>query len=120
MERSVFAIEVCARLDRAPQLLPMLRAAIAEQSGAVGLQQKWMMYKRACDVLLGHIGLIERGCWDYFDDHQRATADFQMWLSGMVTEEGARMMPSGKPDPYRGEPRYLTFTMAFSIVRPSP
>ena len=29
-----------------------------------------------------------------------------MWLGGMTTEEGARRQPSGKPDIYRGEPRY--------------
>jgi hypothetical protein len=38
----------------------------------------------------------------------------------MTTEEGSRREPSGRPDPYRGEPRYLTFTMTFLIVQGSP
>lgn len=120
MQSSIFSIEVAARLDRAPNLLPVLKSAITEQPQAVNLNQKWHLYKRASDALLGHLGLIERGCWDYFDDHTRAENDFKMWLGGMTTEEGARREPSGRPDPYRGEPRYLTFTMTFLIVSGSP
>jgi hypothetical protein len=117
---SIFSIEVAARLDRAPHLLPILRSAITEQPHTVGLHQKWQLYKRASEALLGNLGLIERGCWDYFDNDERAEKDFKMWLGGMTTKEGARQMPSGRPDPYRGEPRYLTFTMTFLLLRPSP
>jgi len=117
---SIFSIEVAARMDRAPNLLPLLRSTITDQQASVGLQQKWQAYRRAAEALLGNLGLIERGCWDYFDNHQRAEKDFKMWLGGMTTEEGARRTPSGAPDPYRGEPRYLTFTMTFLIVNPSP
>jgi hypothetical protein len=120
MSSSIFSIEVAARLDRAPNLLSVLRSAIQEQPDAVGLHQKWQLYKRASDALLGNLGIIERGCWDYFDNDQRAEKDFKMWLGGMTTEEGARTMPSGTPDPYRGEPRYLTFTMTFLLVAESP
>ncbi len=120
MRSSIFSIEVAARLDRAPNLLPILRSAITDQPHAVGLHQKWEIYKRASDALLGNLGLVERGCWDYFDNHDRAEKDFKMWLGGMTTEEGARPTPSGKPDPYRGDPRYLTFTMTFLMVHGSP
>jgi hypothetical protein len=120
MPKSIFSIEVAARLDRAPGLLPILRSAIVDHPNVIGLQQKWHLYKRAADALLGHLGHIERGCWDYFDDDARADKDFAMWLAGMTTEEGARKEPSGRPDPYRGEPRYLTFTMTLLLVRPSP
>jgi hypothetical protein len=119
MSKSIFAIEIAARIDRAPGLLPILREAVAGQGPQMGLQQKWDTYKRASDALVGHLGHIERGCWDYFDDDARADSEFASWLSGMTTEEGARAHPSGRPDPYRGEPRYLTFTMAFLLVRPS-
>ena len=120
MLSSIFSIEVAVRLDRAPNLLPLLKSAITDQPNTVGLHQKWELYKRASEALLGNLGLIERGCWDYFDNHQRAEKDFKMWLGGMVTDETARTSPSGKPDPYRGEPRYLTFTMAFLLVQSSP
>jgi hypothetical protein len=120
MQSSIFSIEIAARLDRAPNLLPLLRGILTSQPNVVGLQQKWETYKRASEALLGNLGFIERGCWDYFEDHARAEKDFKMWLGGMTTEEGARPQPSGRPDPYRGEPRYLTFTMTFLMVRPSP
>ncbi len=120
MQSSIFSIEVAGRLDRAPNLLPLLKSAIVEQAQVVGLQQKWMLYRRASEALLANLGIIERGCWDYFEDHNRAEKDFKMWLGGMTTEEGARATPSGRPDPYRGEPRYFTFTMTFLIVNPSP
>lgn len=120
MKSSIFSIEVAARLDQAPNLLPILKGALTDQPQAAGLHEKWQCYRRASEALLGNIGVIERGCWDYFENHERAERDFKMWLGGMTTEEGARRMPSGRPDPYRGEPRYLTFTMTFLMVRPSP
>jgi hypothetical protein len=120
MSSSIFSIEVAGRLDRAPNLLPVLKSTIVDQGAAVGLQKKWEVYKRASEALLGHLGIIEKGCWDYFDNEARAEKDFKMWLGGMTTEEGARPQPSGRPDPYRGEPRYFTFTMTFLMLRPSP
>jgi hypothetical protein len=65
-----------------------LRSAIVEQPQAMGFHHKWQLYQRASDALLAHLGLIELGCWDYFDDHDRAERDFQMWLRGMTTREG--------------------------------
>jgi hypothetical protein len=119
-ESSIFAIELCARFDRAPDLVAALRRCITDHPRAVSLQQKWELCHRATRALYAHLGIVERGCWDYFDDTKKAGKDFSMWLRGMTTEEGARRAPSGAPDPYRGEPRYLTFTMAFLLVRPSP
>lgn len=120
MSSSIFSIEVAARLDRAPDLLDTLRSCVKDQPALPTLQQKWESYKRAADALSTHIGLIERGCWDYFDDEAKAEKDFKMWLGGMTTEEGVRHGPSGRPDPYRGDPRYLTFTMTFLLMNPSP
>jgi hypothetical protein len=117
---SIFSIEVCARMDRAPDLLNSLRGAIQDQPAKVSYQQKWEQYRRASNALLANLGTIERGCWDYFENDEKAEKDFKMWLGGMTTEEGARKQPSGKLDIYRGEPRYLTFTMTFLMLRPSP
>ena len=116
---SIFSIEVAGRLDRAPNLLPILKSAITDQPQALGLHQKWQLYRRATEALLGNLGVIERGGWDYYENHERAEKDFKMWLGGMTTEEGSRQKASGKPDPYRSEPRYFTFTMTFLMVRPS-
>jgi hypothetical protein len=120
VDHSIFALEVCAKLvPESP-----LRAALAEIIQAVperlGLHQKWQQYQRATQLVVESLPAVERGCWDYFDDDGRALGDYEMWTNGMVTEEGVRAEPSGLPDPYRGEPRYLTFTMAMLILQGSP
>jgi hypothetical protein len=120
VQHSIFAMEVCARLDVNAGMLATLRDCIVQQPVAATLQQKWTMYRRAAELVAANLQHVERGCWDYFDDDARALRDFDMWLKGMTTEEGARTAPSGVPDPYRGEPRYLTFTMAFLLVHGTP
>lgn len=118
MRHSIFAMELCMRLE--PSLRHALRERVLGHPAAATFQEKWNLYRGAAEELLPHLAHLERGCWDYFDDDTRAQADFKMWCDGMLTEEGARLAPSGQPDPYRGEPRYMTFTMAFLIVQGSP
>src|SRR5262249_7293800 len=89
-------------------------------SERMSLHGKWTQYQRAAQILIDNLGAVERGCWDYFDDDARAKRDYDMWTKGMLTEEGVRRAPSGPVDPYRGGPRYLTFTMALLIVNDSP
>ncbi len=120
MEHSVFALEVCARLEAGSPLRGALLEITRGKAPRMTLQQKWEQYRAASAVLLQHLSLVERGCWDYFSDDARARRDYDMWTKGMTTEEGARTAPSGQPDPYRGQPRYLTFTMAFLIVQDTP
>jgi len=120
MEHSIFAMEVCARLDRAPTLVQSLRAKIQAHPKLVGLHEKWEFYRACTGDLLASINEVERGCWDFFDEDQRAQRDYKMWCDGMITEEGARVEPSEVADPYRQtEARYLTFTMAFLLVQGS-
>ena len=57
MESSIFSIEVAARLDRAPNLLPLLKSAIVDQPNAVGLHQKWLLYKRASEASVSYTHL---------------------------------------------------------------
>lgn len=120
MEKSIFTLEACVRMDRVPNLLPTLRSAITGHPATTGHQEKWAIYRMASQALLANLGMIERGCWEYFDDTPRANDMFDNWLAGMTKKETARQAPSGVADPYRGDPRYLTFTMVFSLVRPSP
>src|SRR5262245_49250800 len=97
-------------------LRDQLAAVIAKAPPQMSHQLKWQQYTRAAKLLYDNLALAERGCWDYYDDEDRAQKDFAMWTNGMLTKEGVRPSPSGLPDPYRGEPRYLTFTMALLIV----
>lgn len=120
MQHSIFAMEICARLEIESPLLVALREVIAAAPPQLNLHQKWQQYQRAAALLLDNLHLAERGCWDYFDNDERARKDYDMWSNGMLTKEGVRPGPSGMPDPYRGDPRYLTFTMALLLQQGSP
>ncbi len=112
--RSIFAIEMCLQLDA--DLQRQLSRAVTENSLRMTYGDKWQRYCFASNLLLQNAPLWHRGCWDFFDDSDRAEKDFHMWVQGMLTREGARTEPSGSADPYRREPRYLTFTMAAVLV----
>jgi hypothetical protein len=118
MKHSIFAIEVCLPLDAA--LHSHLRALVVDHPERAGYQEKWSLYREAATTMLANLGRLERGCWDYFDDNTRALRDYDMWVHGMTTCEGARTQPSPSPDPYRGVQTYMTLTMAFLIVWGSP
>jgi hypothetical protein len=120
VQHSIFAIELCARLVPESPLRFALAEMISSAPERMSLHQKWMQYQRASQILVENLATVERGCWDYFNDDARALKDFEMWTQGMVTEEGVRAEPSGLADPYRSEPRYLTFTMALLILQDSP
>jgi hypothetical protein len=120
VQHSIFAIELCARLVPQSPLRFALAEMISSAPEQMSLHQKWMQYQRAAQILVENLSTVERGCWDYFNDDAKALADYEMWTRGMVTEEGVRPGPSGLADPYRSEPRYLTFTMALLILQDSP
>lgn len=119
MQRSIFAIELCLVLDPATNLQQDLKRLITRKTESVAYQHKWQIYQAASNALLAHRQLWHRGCWDFFEDDTKAQNDFRMWVNGMLTEEGARKSPSGLSDPYRGQPRYMTFTMACLLVQGS-
>lgn len=118
MKHSIFALEVCARFT--PEMHGALAELIRSAPERMSLQGKWVQYQSASQVLCDNLAHVERGCWDYFNDDARALKDYEMWTDGMLTEEGVRRDPSGASDPYRGDPRYLTFTMALLIQQETP
>jgi hypothetical protein len=119
MRHSILALEICARFDQEGRLHGALRQLLANHPANANHQQKWQFYKNACDEIRAGFSFVEKGCWDYYDDDQRAQDDYDQWVSGMMTEEGSRTEPAPN-DPYRNEPRYLTFTMAFLLVQGTP
>jgi hypothetical protein len=119
MKHSILAFEACARFQPDGRLHGALRHHMTQFPANANHQQKWFFYKSVADELMANMALVDRGCWDYFDDDARALADYDQWVKGMTTEEGARTEPSGH-DPYRGELRWLTFTMVFLIVQNTP
>lgn len=120
MQRSIFALELCVRLVPGSPLRGRLHELVARHPEHSTYDAKWALYQALAKELRGNLEHAERGCWDFFDDDARAEKDFAMWCNGMLTEEGARREPSGVPDPYRGEPRFLTLTMALLLVQGSP
>ncbi|MCL2723859.1 MAG: hypothetical protein FWD69_05420 [Polyangiaceae bacterium] len=119
MKHSVFAVEICMRFDPNTRLFATLRALLAAHPMGENLQQKWEWYRRVAGELLSASSAFERGCWDYYDDEAQAQGAYRDYASTVVTEDGARKAPSGD-DPYRNEPRYMTFTMAFLLVNEAP
>lgn len=117
MSHSIFAMELCFLMDPAATMLRYFREALPVQAPRLTPGQKWQQYQRARQLLLHYLPSAVSGCWDYFDDHERAQTDFEMWTKGMTTAEGARAAPQLLVP---GEPRYLTFTMALLIVQNSP
>lgn len=117
-ERSILAIEMCLRLE--PQVQDFLRNLLARLAPSQSFQDKWVLFDQAARCLVHNRGLWVSGCWDFFDDDMKARGDFNMWVQGMLTEEGARKAPAGPPDAYRGEMRHMTFTMACLMVQGSP
>jgi hypothetical protein len=111
---------VCARLVPGSLLCTELAELVKESPERMNLHRKWLQYQRGAQLVLDDLSSVERGCWDYFNDDGRALKDYEMWTQGMMTEEGVRKEPSGAVDPYRAEPRYLTFTMALLIVQDTP
>lgn len=116
--RSIIAVEMCLRFD--PRVHAFLRGLVAQDMPALGFQQKWHLYGQICQCLIDSRGLWASGCWDFFDQDMRARGDFNMWVQGMTTAEGARHQPSSGADPYRAEPTFMTFTMACLMVRGTP
>lgn len=115
MSNSVFAIEVAARTYPNDPFRAALHQLIRSQAPAQSQIQKRQLYYHAAHHIQANFASVDFGCWDYWPDHDKAVADFEMWSQGMVTEEGARQGPA-----YDGPPRYLTFTMAFLLVHGSP
>jgi hypothetical protein len=108
--RSILALELCARFD--PQLHAALLGVVNLEEQRLDYGARWQRMTHAGNVLNGASAQWKSGCWDFWDDNDKALSDFAMWVNGMMTREGARREPSGAPDVYRGEPRYLTFTIA--------
>jgi hypothetical protein len=118
VDLSIFAMELCYRYD--PALHAILRGHATSQPAALGYHEKWVAYRNCQSDLLANLDRVDRGCWDYFNDDERAKRDFEMWVRGMTTDETARTTPSGPADPYRDDPRYMTFTMALLIAQDTP
>jgi hypothetical protein len=120
VKHNVFALELLLRLEPNDALRERLRDLVARHPAASSPGAKWKLLRRIADLLLENEQLFEKGCWDFFDDDDRALKDYHMWSYGMISEEGARKMPSGRPVAGGGEPRYMTFTISLLLKADTP
>ena len=120
MNHNILAIELCLRLEPQNFLREQLRELVARHPATSTPGAKWKLLRRVADLLLENERLFEKGCWDFFDDDGRALKDYDMWSNGMITEEGARKLPSGLPRGQGAEPRYMTFTIALLLKAGTP
>lgn len=118
MAYSILAIEIAARTWYGDPFRRVLHELITTHPVASTPVQKRMLYHQAVQHVMANWNAVELGCWDFFDNHEKAVADYDMWCRGMLTAEGARTAPSY--DPSQQTPRYLTFTMAFLMVNGTP
>lgn len=115
MTRSVFAIEMCIRHD--PEMVAGVRGLLANASAQPSAGELWHMWRTTASELQRRQAAWVSGCWDFWDTAEKAQSDFQMWVNGLMTEEGARTAPSGSAQPYRGgDERFMTITMAALLV----
>ncbi|HEY3819484.1 MAG TPA: hypothetical protein VGL81_20080 [Polyangiaceae bacterium] len=120
MRHSVFTIEVCARFDTGPQLLDALRPLVQSAPEHVSRDEAWQRHAAAANMLLQHIDVVERGCWEYFDDEARAKWMFDDWTRPVLERKIPRQQPSGAPGYRDAGARYLTFTMVYLLARDAP
>lgn len=120
MNHNILAIELCLRLEPGSSLRAQLKDLVVKHPVTSTPGLKWELLRRVSEHLLENERLFEKGCWDFFDDDGRALSDYDMWSNGMITEEGARKEPSGKPGERDAAPRYMTFTVALLLAAGTP
>lgn len=115
MPRSIFAMELCLRFDAGlpSALVPMLQ----RESDRPSPNELWTLWTQAARHLLWRKNAWVSGCWDYWDETNKAVAMYPDWVGSLMKEDGARTAPSGSNDPYRGNGEaFMTLTMACLLV----
>lgn len=118
MDLSVFALEVCMRLDPGGRLRDNLHSLITSHPETSEPWQKAELLRRVAELIEESQDQIEKGIWDFFDDDAKARRIFEDYAAPLKTERGARKEPSGRPE-REGEARYMTFTVAMLLVNGS-
>jgi hypothetical protein len=123
MLHSVFAMELCCPYEPRSAFRKRLYDLICSHPKSSSFQDKWTLYQHLSEAILRELPSFEFGCWDFFDDDSIAVPKYQEWCNGLIAEEGVRQTPSSDPaqGPYRdaSDRRYMTFTMAFLLIRGS-
>lgn len=117
---SIFALELCFQMMPGDPMRAHLQQLIERHPARASRRDQWNLFRAVSQRLRDGLQYAVSGCWDFFDDDGRALKDFDMWCGGMTTLEGARRTPSGPGDAYRGDHRYMTFTLALLLQQGTP
>ncbi|MFO0560594.1 MAG: hypothetical protein U0269_21440 [Polyangiales bacterium] len=124
LSHAIFAMELCFPIDPSSPMHSSLVRLFREHPQYCTAEEKWRFYERVRQILLFELEKARSGCWDFFNDDDRAKSDYDMWCNGMLTKEGARTSPSGRPegDPFRGatQARFMTVTIAWLMIQGMP
>lgn len=124
IQHAIFAMELCLPIVPGASTLGQFAHLVRSQPYQTSAEDKWRFYETLRHMLVAELPRARSGCWDFFDDDTRARNDFDMWSNGMITREGARTSPSGRPqgDPFRdaAQPRFMTVTLAWLLVQGMP
>ncbi len=124
IQHAIFAMELCFPMDPTSQMHSSLVRLFREHAELCTAEEKWRFYERVRQILVYELPRAQSGCWDFFNDDERAKNDFDMWCNGMLTREGARTSPSGRPEgtAFRGadQARFMTVTIAWLLVQGMP
>jgi hypothetical protein len=124
LQHAIFAMELCFPLQPSSPMHANLVRLFREHREQCTAEEKWRFYERVRQILVYELPHARSGCWDFFNDDERAKNDYDMWCNGMLTKEGARTSPSGRPqgDPFRGgeQARFMTVTLAWLMVQGLP
>lgn len=112
--RSIFALEVCSRLDET--YLAGLRPMLANLPMCPKEGELWNLWSTAARELVARKAAWVSGCWDFWDDTAKAKKEFPGWVDALVKERGVRKAPSATGEPYRPGERFFTVTMACLLV----
>ena len=76
MKLSLFALQVFLPLPNAHRVQEGLVAAVRSMPDASDFETKNQGYRRVVGSLLSHVPSFQLGVWDYFEEHDRAVAEF--------------------------------------------
>jgi hypothetical protein len=107
-------------MDVAPMMLDQLRPLVTPAPERLSRDEAWQRHATAANVVLQFFDVVERGCWEYFDEEASAKAMFDDWCRPVLERAVPRQAPSGVPTYREAGPRYLAFTLVYLLAYGSP
>ncbi len=72
MNHSIFALELCLRLEPGSRLRDELHQLVMSHPATTTPGRKWELLRSVAELLAENEDLFEMGCWDFFDTDAKA------------------------------------------------